>query len=237
MSASLELRAATPNTNDLQLLAHGYATGSTIPDADGSGNPGDIGSGAITNANAGVYLFQSDGITTSWDGARTDANIIQQRQSIGNQWTSTGDLTEGMSFGLTVQAPNRGRLAVSSDSALQIQMGSGAADDAKTHTTFTVRVTGGVQHPSNFSWQHDCQVNVSVAEARVDPPTAHEFRHGHYTIPLADFSTCRSGSLEGIVDAGVSEVIVSVEGGNNPVADVGGGFHTLIQIGWIGFTR
>ena len=220
----------TPDTERNQLFSSGYT-----PQDD------TLSRFAGTNANAGVFEF---GITNNANVNQgvspfNTTSQIQVRQSVANQFRVNNGLPDGVAFGLRVQAPNAGRVLVSSDSNLVIQTGNGQTD-AMSHTTFTIRVTGGIQNPDNSAWEHDCEVDLDVSNSQniSANPGSNVTGLQTYTIPLRSFTTCRAGNLEGVIFNGVSEVVVSVVGGKNPIADAAqGDVNTLINVGWISFTR
>jgi hypothetical protein len=197
---------------------------------------------AQTQELGDVYGFSNGGFSYQW-GLGTNPAYMVQRQAYGLQFGNASTVTSNDFFGLAVRAPANSTVDASNADYLVIQMGNGSASDAfpHSHMTFTVAISGaGTQGGApNYAWPATCSYDKALdTTSRIGPnqdASANPFGLRTYRIPLASF-TCTSGTLA-TLKADVREIAVKVVGGKDATASTTANNSTLLQIGYMAFSK
>jgi hypothetical protein len=121
-----------------------------------------------------------------------------------------------------------------------IQTGNGTGNqyDSNAKKVVQIKVEGGTQSTTDWSFQHSCKYNKTLDSAAINDsgqPGANNYGLRTYEINLADF-TCTSGDLTSL-KRDVKQVTVQLVGGIDPATDSTSGAYTFLQTGLIAFSK
>ena len=194
---------------------------------------------AYSHEGGDVTRFSGGAFGRSWGLDNPD--WLLQRQAYGEQYGHGEAVDDSSYFGLALKAPNNGDLDISATDTLVIQMGNGTStdSDANSHMVFTIELNGGEQDTSDYTWTNSCYYDQDLLEgsrpgstqaAWVNPFGIHTYR-----VSLANF-TCTIGNMDDL-KAELDEIAVKVVGGKDVEASAtSSGNHSLIQVGYVGFS-
>ena len=195
---------------------------------------------AYSHEGGDVTRFSGGAFWRSWGIDNPD--WLLQRQAYGEQYGHDEAIDDSSYFGLALKAPNNGDLDISASDTLVIQMGNGASTDENpnSHMVFTIELNGGEQDTTDYTWTNSCYYDQDLLEgSRPGPDQAawvNTFGIHTYRVALANF-TCTVGNMDDL-KAELDEIAVKVVGGKDVEASAtSSGNHSLIQVGYVGFSN
>jgi hypothetical protein len=176
-----------------------------------------------------------------WSDQTLTDDQIRARQAFGVKWTQATAATTPAAYAyIGVKAPGNGSVDISQSTKIVIQTGNGTGNqyDSNAKKVVPIKVEGGTQSTTDWSFQHSCKYNKTLDSAAINDsgqPGANNYGLRTYEINLADF-TCTSGDLTSL-KRDVKQVTVQLVGGIDPATDSTSGAYTFLQTGLIAFSK